>query len=222
MSLPPGQRYIGYFPRFGTHFSEPPPRISEPAMIRIEGAVARGLEVPVSRLAELDRRTITADFHCVAGWSAQDLHWGGVAFRRFYEAVIIPEAQPEPGVTHILFQGVDGYHSTLTLDDAFEDDVLLADQLGEAALNGNHGAPVRLVSPKQYGYKSTKHLCCIELHTRALPDGHEKAAPGFLLNLLGPHPRARVSQEERHRYLPAWALRRIYWKIWEARSGSRR
>jgi DMSO/TMAO reductase YedYZ molybdopterin-dependent catalytic subunit len=222
MSLPPGQRYIGYFPRFGTHFSEPPPRISEPAMIRIEGAVARGLEVPVSRLAELERRTITADFHCVAGWTAQDLHWSGVAFRKFYEAVIIPEAQPKPGVTHILFQGVDGYRSTLMLDDAFEDDVLLADQLGEAALNGNHGAPVRLVSPKQYGYKSTKHLCCIELHTRALPDGHEKAAPGFLLSLLGPHPRARVSQEERHRYLPAWALRRIYWKIWEARSGSRR
>ncbi|MDQ3172245.1 MAG: molybdopterin-dependent oxidoreductase [Acidobacteriota bacterium] len=221
MSLPPGQRYIGYFPRFGTHFSEPPPLISEPAMIRIEGAVARRLEVPVSRLAELERRTITADFHCVAGWSAQVLHWGGVAFRKFYETVIVPEAQPEPGVSHILFRGVDGYRSTLTLDDAFENDVLLADQLGGTALNRTHGAPVRLVSPKQYGYKSTKHLCCIELHTREAADGHERAAPNILLKLLGPHPRARVSEEERHRYLPAWVLRRIYWKIWLARRGSR-
>lgn len=221
MSLPPGQRYIGYFPRFGTHFSEPPPLISEPAMIRIEGAVARRLEVPVSRFVKLERPTITADFHCVAGWSAQELHWGGVAFRKFYETVIVPEAQPEPGVSHILFRGVDGYRSTLTLADAFENDVLLADQLGGTALNRTHGAPVRLVSPKQYGYKSTKHLCRIELHTREAADGHERAAPNILLKLLGPHPRARVSEEERHRYLPAWVLRRIYWKIWLARSGSR-
>ncbi len=226
MSLPPGQRVIGYFPRFGFHSAEPLPLISEPAVIRVEGAVARRLEVPVSRLAELKRRAIIADFHCVAGWTAQDLHWGGVTFRTFYESVIVPEGKPEPGVSHILFQGADGYHSTLTLDDAFENDVLLADQLGETALNGNHGAPVRLVSPKQYGYKSTKHLCCIELLTREQADGHERAVPKFLLTLLGPHPRARVSEEERHRYLPAWVLRRIYWKLyrllaWAARRGSR-
>ena len=223
MSLPPGQHVIGYFPRFGVHFAEPPPLISEPAMIRVAGAVARPLEVPVSRLAELKRRAIIADFHCVGGWTAQDLHWGGVTFRTFYETVIVPEAQPEPGVSHILFQGADGYHSTLTLDDVLQNDVLLADQLGETALNGDHGAPVRLISPKQYGYKSTKHLCCIELLTRERADGHERAVPNFLLTLLGPHPRARVSEEERHRYLPAWALRRIYWKLARpARRGSRR
>ncbi len=226
MSLPPGQQYIAYFPRFGSHFPAPPPLVSEPAAIRVEGAVGRRLEVPVARLAELTRRAVIADFHCVAGWTAQELHWGGVAFRTFYETVIVPEARPEPGVSHILFRGADGYHSMLTLDDAFENDVLLADQLGNTALNGDHGAPVRLVSPKQYGYKSTKHLCCIELHSREQADGHERAAPGFLLKLLGPHPRARVSEEERHRYLPAWLVRRIYRKLvrpllWTARRGSR-
>jgi DMSO/TMAO reductase YedYZ molybdopterin-dependent catalytic subunit len=225
MNLPPGQRVIGSFPRFGSS-AAPPPLISRPAVIRVEGAVAHCLEVPVSRLAELQRRAIIADFHCVAGWTAQDLHWGGVTFRTFYESVIVPEGQPEPGVSHILFQGADGYHSTLTLDDAFEDDVLLADQLGETALTGAHGAPVRLVSPKQYGYKSAKHLCRIELHTRAQADGHEKAVPHFLLTLLAPHPRARVAEEERHRYLPAWILRRSYWQLyrllaWAARRESR-
>ena len=226
MSLPPGQHVIGYFPRFGVHSAEPPPLISEPAVIQIEGAVARRLEVPVARLAELKRRELIADFHCVAGWTAQNRHWGGVTFRTFYESVIVPEAKPEQGVSHIRFQGADGYRSTLTLEDAFESDVVLADQLGETALNGDHGAPVRLVSPKQYGYKSTKHLRCIELHTRAQADGHEGAVPNFLLALLGPHPRARVSEEERHRYLPAWILRRIYWNLyrllaWAARRGRR-
>ena len=213
MSLPPGQHAICNFPQFGFHSSEPRLLISEPAVIRIEGAVACRLEVPVSRLSELKRRTIIADFHCVAGWTTQDLQWGGVTFRTFYEAVIVSEAQPQPDVSHILFQGADGYHSTLMLDDAFEGDVLLADRLGETALNGEHGAPVRLVSPKQYGYKSTKHLCRIELLTHERADGHERAFPNIVLTLLGPHPRARVSEEERHRYLPAWALRRIYWKF---------
>ena len=32
-------------------------------------------------------------------------------------------------------------------------------------LDGDHGAPVRLVSPAQYGYISTKHLCRIEVHS---------------------------------------------------------
>jgi DMSO/TMAO reductase YedYZ molybdopterin-dependent catalytic subunit len=223
---PPGQHVIGYFPRFGVRSAQPRPRVREPAVIRVEGAVARCLEVPVSRLAELKRRAIVADFHCVAGWTAQDLHWCGVTFRTFYETVIVPEARPEPGVSHILFQGADGYRSVLALDDVFENDVLLADQLGETPLNGDHGAPLRLVSPKQYGYKSTKHLCCIELLTGERADGHERAVPDFLLTLLGPHPRARVSEEERHRYLPAWALRRVYWKLyrplaWAARRGSR-
>jgi DMSO/TMAO reductase YedYZ molybdopterin-dependent catalytic subunit len=225
MSLQPGQQNIDYFPRFGVRLAEPPPLISEPAVIRVDGAVAHRLEVPVSRLTQLKRRAITADFHCVAGWTVQDLRWGGVAFRTFYESVIVPEAKPEPGVSHILFRGADGFRSTLTVNDALENDVLLADQLAEAALTGNHGAPVRLVSPKQYGYKSTKHLCCIELHTREPADGHDKTVPDFLLTLLKAHPRARVSEEERHRYLPAWAVRGLYWKLVgravAARRGSR-
>lgn len=213
MSLPPGQKVIGYFPRFGTHLSEPAPRIEEPAIIRVAGAVARCLEVPLIRLTQLDHRTMVADFHCVAGWTAEGLRWDGVAFRRFYESVIVPEASPEPGVSHILFQGADGFRSVLTLDDALDSNVLLADRLGGAALDSRHGAPVRLVSPRQYGYKSTKHLCRIELHTSEPADGHEKAGLNFLLALLKAHPRARVSEEERHRYLPAWLIRGLYRKF---------
>lgn len=226
MSLPPGQRAIGYFPRFGIPFWEPPPPIAKAAMIRVAGAVAHHLAVPVSRLAELKRRDIVADFHCVTGWTAQGLHWGGVSFRTFYESVIVPEAGPEPGVSHILFEGADGYRATLALDDAFDDDVLLADQLGGTAPDSDHGAPVRLLSPKQYGYKSTKHLCCIELHTREPAGGHRKAVLRFLVGLVKPHPRARVSEEERHRNLPAWVVRGIYRKlirlwVWAYRMGSR-
>jgi DMSO/TMAO reductase YedYZ molybdopterin-dependent catalytic subunit len=154
---------------------------------------------------------MVADFHCVTGWTAQDLHWGGVGFRTFYESVIVPEAGPEPGVSHILFEGADGFRTTLLLEDALDEEVLLADQLSGTALDADHGAPVRLLSPKQYGYKSAKHLCRIELHTREPKDGYKEGVRRrFLKRLVTPHPRARVAEEERHRYLPAWVVRGLY------------
>jgi DMSO/TMAO reductase YedYZ molybdopterin-dependent catalytic subunit len=173
--------------------------------------VAHPLEIPVSRLGELPRRELVADFHCVTGWTAPGLHRGGVPFRKFYESVILPEAGPEPGVSHLLFVGADGFSTALLLDDALDADVLLADRLGGAALDSDHGAPVRLLSPKQYGYKSAKHLCGIELHTREPKDGYRTGARRrFLKWLVAPHPRARVSEEERHRCLPAWLVRGVY------------
>jgi DMSO/TMAO reductase YedYZ molybdopterin-dependent catalytic subunit len=227
MNLPPGQRDIGSFPRFGIALWEPPPPIAPRALIRVTGAVAHSLEVPISRLAELPRRDLVADFHCVTGWSVPGLPWGGVAFRTFYQSVIVPEASPEPGVSHVLFEGADGFSAALLLDDALDADVMLADRLGGAALDSDHGAPVRLLSPKQYAHKSTKHLCRIELHTRAPKDGYRKGVRRrFLKWLVSPHPRARVAQEERHRYLPAWVVRGLYGQlrrlwIWAFRRASR-
>lgn len=211
MSLPPGQRISDSFPRFGVAFWEPPPPVADPALIRVTGAVARSLAVSVTRLGELERRTLVADFHCVSGWTAPALRWDGVSFRTFYESVIVSEAGPVTGVSHIVFEGADGFRSTLTVADALDEDVLLADQFGGTALDGDHGAPVRLLSPRQYGYKSTKHLCGIELHTREPADGYKTGGGRqFLKWLVTPHLRARVAEEERHRYLPAWAVRGVY------------
>src|SRR5262249_29134242 len=118
---------------------------------------------------------------------------------------------PGLGVGHIGFEGADGSRATLALEDALDEAVLLADQLGGAALDSDHGAPVRLLSPKQYGYKSAKHLCGIELHTREPNDGYRTGVRRrFLKWLVTSHPRARVAEEERHRYLPAWVVRGIY------------
>src|SRR5262249_11974766 len=146
------------------------------ALIRVSGAVARPLEVPVSRLAELQRRELVADFHCVTGWTVPGRRWSGVGVCTVYESVIVPEAGPQHGVSHVRFEGADGFRTILLLDDAFDEEVLLADQLDGAALDRDHGAPVRVVSPKQYAYKSAKHLCGIELHTREPADDYSKGA----------------------------------------------
>ena len=207
-SLPPGQRLISVFPRFGTHLSRPAPDVSRLADISVNGAVTRTVDIPIASLANMPRREMVADFHCVAGWSVQGLRWEGVPFRGLYEEMIEPVAAP--GVSHLRFVGLDGFRSVLTLEDALHEDVMVADRLDGRPLTPYHGGPVRLVSPHQYGYKSTKHLSAIELHTKEPQGGHTDFATNLGLRFIEPHPRARVAAEERHRYLPAWSVRWIY------------
>ena len=88
MTLPPGQRELRGFPRFGTHFGAPPPAVPPDPKLEIAGAVKTPFELPLAKLRELPRKELRADFHCVAGWSATDLSWEGVPFAAFYRAVI--------------------------------------------------------------------------------------------------------------------------------------
>ena len=211
MTLPPGQQAVDGFPRFGTHFRHPAPPIPAHPVIELDGAVREPTTIPLAKLAELPRREVKADFHCVAGWSATDLLWEGVAFETFHRMVIEPVLQPDAEITHISFFGLDGYRSIIEIEDALGEDVLIAENLDGRPLDTDHGAPVRLVSPSQYGFMSTKHLCHIEVHTEAPPERyHPSPLIQFGLQVVKPHRRARVWQEERHRYLPGRLLRPIY------------
>jgi DMSO/TMAO reductase YedYZ molybdopterin-dependent catalytic subunit len=204
--LPPGQRLIEGFPRFGEHLSHPAPPVPVNPVIEIRGAVAEAFAVPLAVLATLPRREITADFHCVAGWTATNLRWEGVPFETFYRRIIEPTVPPDTVVTHLMFRGLDGFRSVATLEDALADGVLIAEHLNGRPLDSDHGAPARLVSPNQYGYVSTKHLSRIEVHTAA-PNSYGSLISRVFFNV---HPRARVWEEERHGLLPAWFVRPIY------------
>ena len=215
--LPPGQRAVDGFPRFGTHLHRPPPEIPVDPALEIAGVVNEPFCVPLTGLGELPRRELTADFHCVAGWSATDLHWEGVPFDAFYRRVIEPSLRPDSTVTHLVFCGLDGHRSVVEIGDARSHDVLLADRLNGEELDPDHGAPIRLVSPLQYGFISTKHLCRIELHTQRPPRTNPsviRIGPLKLGNpLIRPHARARVCEEERHPNVPPWLLRDAYWLL---------
>jgi len=207
-ALPPGQHAVEGFPRFGTHLHLPPPPVPDAPALEVGGAVTMPFSIPLTDLGELPRREITADFHCVAGWSATGLRWEGVPFGAFYREVIEPLVEPGATITHVVFGCLDGYRVGVLLEDALQDDVLIAEHLDGRPIDGDHGAPLRLVSPQQYGFINAKHLCLIEVHTSAPEDrfvGHRTSE--LFLRLYARHPRARVWQEERHRYLPAWTVR---------------
>ena len=206
MTLPPGQRRIEGFPRFGAHLARPAPTVPADPVIEIRGAVTEAFDVPLATVDTLPRRELTADFHCVAGWSATNLRWEGVSFETFYRSVIAPALTPDTVVTHLGFRGLDGYRSIVSIQDALADNVLIAERLDGHPLDGDHGAPARLVSPAQYGYVSIKHLCRIDVHTaETLP----RVSPLSDL-LFRAHPRARVWAEERNGVLPTWLVRPVY------------
>ncbi|NNH70513.1 molybdopterin-dependent oxidoreductase [Nocardia uniformis] len=203
MTLPPGQKVVDGFPRFGKHLQHPAPPVPADPTIEIGGALTEPITLCVADLATLPRVELKADFHCVAGWSATNLLWEGVSLQTLYRTRIEPLLAPGAAPTHALFEGLDGFRSIVLLEDALADDVLIADRLNRKPLDSDHGAPVRLFSPGQYGFISTKHLCRIEFHTSE-PLGRDRWSP------LAEDPRARVWQEERHRYLPGRLVRPIY------------
>lgn len=213
-TLPPGQRAVEGFPRFGAHLTQPPPAIPATPTLELTGLVDGPLVVPLADLADRPRAELTSDFHCVAGWSALDQRWEGIQFAAFYRDVIEPRVPKNASITHFVFEALDGYRCPVLIEDALADDVLLADRLNGQPLNGSHGAPLRLVSPSQYGFVNVKHLSRIAAGT-GQPQFRFVGVSllsrvAFRLPVFGRHPRARVWHEERHPYLPSAMLRPLY------------
>lgn len=204
MSAPPGQRYRDDFPRFGLdQFAN---RVVEHVgewSVAVGGDVADPLELTREALEAVPRVEQITDFHCVTTWSAKGLRWGGWRFHDVYEQILVSAAQPRDDATYLSLKGRDGYTSVLLLEDALAPDVLLADELDGEPLGVEHGAPLRLVAPKHYGFKNVKHLERLDLtkDTRL----HKQMTPLAFMD----HTRARVELEERGQ-LPAWLLRMLY------------
>ena len=210
MELPPGQRAVQGFPRFGVELHRAPPVPPTDLVIEISGPFAHRVCLRPDELVTLPRRRVETALHCVAGWSAVGLAWEGVPFADLYRVLIEPALADGARVGYLVFVGLDGYRSIVTVEDALAGDVLIADRLDGRPLTAEHGAPVRLVSPDQYGFVSTKHLCRIELHaSEPVNLYHPRKSIQRALRTVRPHRRARVWREERHRYVPTWLIRRL-------------
>lgn len=203
-ALPPGQRGGFGFPAFGlAWFAKRVPRSVQPVSLRLAGDGASTVQLDREALGKLPRVEQMSDLHCVTSWSACGLRWGGVLFRDLFSQVIEPRVQPEPAATTVLLRAADGYEATIPLEDLLADDVLIADSLDGGPLTLPHGAPLRLVAPAHYAYKSVKYLTEIGVWR---DDRHYRPpGPRWMA-----HPRGRVALEERSERLPGWLARYMY------------
>lgn len=198
--LPPGQR-AARLARFGLPtFARR--QVAGPArpVLTVGGQVRHATQVDLLDLiARLPRREQRDDLHCVTTWSALDLCWSGVPLAAVLEE-LATLVQPDPRAGWLSVTGLDGFVACLSLADATVSGALLADRLDGEPLPPAHGAPVRLVAPAQYAYKSVKHVVALDYRRR-----YAAGSAGLM-----EHSRARVDREERSRVLPG----RLWRPVW--------
>jgi DMSO/TMAO reductase YedYZ molybdopterin-dependent catalytic subunit len=127
--------------------------------LRVDGLVRRPQEFSLADLRALPRAEQVSTFHCVTGWTVNDVHWAGV---RFHD--LLAQVEPLPSAHAIRFVSAERpYVDSLTLSQALLPDTMLAFEMQRQPLTRAHGAPARVVIPRMYGYKGVKWLQRIEL-----------------------------------------------------------
>jgi sulfoxide reductase catalytic subunit YedY len=148
---------------------------------------------------------------CVEGWSMV-IPWIGFPLAKLlkeveplskatfvrFETLYAPDQMPAQGYKRYPWPYVEG----LKLSEAMHDLTLLATGLYGWSLPAQDGAPVRLVVPWKYGYKSIKAIVKIDLVDSVPETFWVKASPdeyGFYANVNPsvPHPRWSQSTERR-------------------------
>jgi hypothetical protein len=100
---------------------------------------------------------VTATLKCVEGYSGTAV-WKGVPL-----GYVLDLAGVQKGADEVVFYASDGYDSSLTLDYAYEDDVLLCYEMNGETLPENQGYPLKVVAPGKWGYKWVKWVYAIEV-----------------------------------------------------------
>jgi len=127
--------------------------------LTVDGLVERKIEVTYEELRGLPAAHQVSTFHCVPGWTVHNVRWRGVRLEHILEL-----AGPLRSARALRFVSSERpYEDSLTIEQALLPDVMLALDLDGSPLSRPHGAPLRLVIPEMYGYKSVKWLERIEV-----------------------------------------------------------
>lgn len=158
-ALPPGQTATRKLPVVGE--KAPPPEALDLAAWRlvVDGLVERRLELTREQLGTLPRGELTADIHCVTGWSRCATRFSGWPLE-----VLLARAGVRREARFVRFEAYSrrGHDSSLPLALARRD-CWLVDTVEGEPLTPEHGFPLRAVTPSRYFYKSVKWVRRIEL-----------------------------------------------------------
>ena len=145
--------------------------------ISIDGLV----DNPVPRLTldeivamPMERQTMT--LQCIGNWIGGPLvdnaEWGGTPFNN-----LLDMAKVRGESMKVKFESIDGYVTSIPLERARRDDVLLVWEMNGRQLPSKHGFPVRLINPGHYGQKMPKWITRIELIDDPAHLGHWESMP---------------------------------------------
>ncbi|MES2709541.1 MAG: protein-methionine-sulfoxide reductase catalytic subunit MsrP [Verrucomicrobiota bacterium] len=185
--------------------------VTRPWSVEVGGLAGKPRVFDLEELLKFPQVERVYRFRCVEGWS-MIIPWVGFPLRDLLQKV-----EPLAAATHVAFQtyydlkqmpdagdaGIElPYVEGLRLDEALHPLTLLATGLYGKTLPNQNGAPIRLVVPWKYGFKSIKSVVKITLTDRQPPTTWNIAAPdeyGFYSNVNPDvdHPRWSQAREQR-------------------------
>jgi methionine sulfoxide reductase catalytic subunit len=199
--------------------------ITSPWTVQVDGLVQKPKVFGIEELLKFEQEERIYRFRCVEGWSMV-IPWIGfplkklldaveplgtakyAAFQTFYgganpkgEGVNLPAGANE--MQSSIFAGIDfPYVEGLRLDEADHPLTILATGLYGKQMPNQNGAPIRLVVPWKYGFKSIKSIVRITLADKEPPTTWNISAPreyGFYSNVnpTVDHPRWSQATERR-------------------------
>jgi DMSO/TMAO reductase YedYZ molybdopterin-dependent catalytic subunit len=124
--------------------------------LQVGGLVENPLSFGVADLRRFPRESQNSRLKCVQCWSAR-AEWGGFRFGELLE-----RAKPKKSAKAVRVNCADRWFEYFGIQDLLSPRVLFAMDMQGQALADRHGAPVRLIDPSRYGYKSAKLITSIE------------------------------------------------------------
>jgi len=151
--LPPDQTATDRILRWGSNHpgitTTNPKLKQESYTLTIEGEVENPVKLGWNDFMQLPKTVSMSDFHCVEGWSVLDCKWEGVRLKDIEKLV-----KPKDVAKAITFECADNYTTWFFPQELAGDDVILAYKINGELLEEGLGAPVRLIVPSKYAYKS--------------------------------------------------------------------
>lgn len=185
---------------------------TEPWAITVEGECERpGVLAIEDLLAKFDLQERIYRLRCVEAWSMV-IPWIGIELgqvlkrfqptskAKYVEFVTLMDPDNLPGQRRAVLDWP--YREGLRMDEAMHPLSLLAVGLYGEVLPNQNGAPVRLVVPWKYGFKSIKSIVAIRFHEQQPATSWNVSAPreyGFYANVnpLVDHPRWSQARERK-------------------------
>jgi DMSO/TMAO reductase YedYZ molybdopterin-dependent catalytic subunit len=118
--------------------------------LAIEGLGAQPLRLKAADLDRLPRVTQSSRLKCVQCWSGR-ISWEGFRCQELFRLV-----QARSDLKWVRVDCADRYYDFVKVEDLLHPRTLFGLGMNGEALTSEHGAPLRLILPFKYGYKSSK------------------------------------------------------------------
>jgi hypothetical protein len=125
--------------------------------LMVYGLVNSTMNLTYQDILSMDNSTEKETLRCVTGPSGTAV-WTGLRL-----GALLNRSGIADGAQEVIFYGLDGYSTSITISDAERDEVILAYEMNNESLPADQGYPLRLVVPGEWGYKWAKWVYAIEV-----------------------------------------------------------